>query len=378
MIRIFKQFKSDKKNSLIQVIGLVLGIVTCIFVGHYAFFEYSFDSFNDDANLIYRTSGTEGKLLAPLAEEQLSYVEKTARLHPCYRGVTIVSGENSLHESKAYFGDGSLFEILNFPVIKGDVKEVLSHKNQMVISENYAGKLFGDENPIGQTVIVNGSYEVNVSYTITGVFKDIPRNSHLRFDVLFSIENILVHRMYTQDSPWRWLNFFTYFKTTHSVDADHFGNDLYSLAQENGKEPKKNEAATCSVQPLFDIHMNGQLNYMDNNPTSRDVLIRVFIALLIMIIAWLNFINIGIGSALKNKMAYSVKKVLGASSRSIWAELFQKSLILSMLALISAVALFFVLDFALKETGIMPEVAIPQTWQLVFWAMILASQIIGA
>jgi putative ABC transport system permease protein len=378
MIRTFNQYKSDKKNSLIQVIGLVLGIVTCIFVAHYAFYEYSFDRFNKDANSIYRTSGTEGKLLALLAEKHLSHVEKAARLHPCYRGVTIVSGENSLHETNAYFGDGSLFSILDFTVVKGEIEESLKRKNQMAVSESYAEKLFGADNPVGQTVIVNGSYENNESYTVAGVFKDIPKNSHLRFDVLFSIENILTHRMYTQDLPWRWSNFFTYFKTTHPVNAELLGNDLYVLAQNNGRQRKNNEAEKLTVQLLTDIHFNGQSNFMDNNLTSRDVLIRVFTALLIMIIAWLNFINIGFGSALKNKMVYSVKKVLGASSQSIWAELFQKSFASSMLALITAVVLFFVFGFALKETVIMPEVAMPRTWHLGLWAMIFTLQIIGA
>jgi len=378
MTRFFKQFKSDKKNYLIQGIGLVLGIVTCIFVGQYAYYEYSFDRFNDDARRIYRTSGTEGKLLAPLAEEQLSDVEKTARLHPCYRGVTLVSGENSIHETSAYYGDASLFSILDFPVIKGEIKEALARKNQMAISESYAQKLFGDDNPVGQTVIVNGSYENNVSYTVAGVFKDIPRNSHLRLDVLFSIENILAHQMYTQDEPWRWSNFFTYFKTTHPLNVKHFGNDLYALAHNNGRERKNNEVGTITVQLLPDIHFNGQSNYMDNNPNSRDILIKVFTALLIMTIAWLNFINIGVGSALKNKQSYSVKKVLGASKRSIWRDLFNKYLSLSIIALLCASGLFFVLNSALTKQGILPDITMSPIRQLELWAMILALQLIGA
>ncbi len=148
----YKRFLPGTQNNIIQIAGLVLGIVTCIFVGQYAFFEYSFDKFNADNNRIYRTKGTEGRLLGPLAKEQLSYVEEAARLHPCYRGATVVSREKSLYETNAYFGDGSLFDIFNFPVVKGEVKNALSHKNQMAISERYAKKYFGNENPVGQTV----------------------------------------------------------------------------------------------------------------------------------------------------------------------------------------------------------------------------------
>ena len=376
-MKFLRYYKNDKRNCTIQTIGLVMGFVTCIFIGQYSMFEYSFDKFNSTSEQIYRTKGSEGRLLASLAKDQLSYVEESARLHPCYRGVTLTIDEKSFCENRAYFGDGELFDILSFPVVKGNVKEALAHKNQMAISESYAIKLFGKDNPIGQTVIVNGSYENNINYTVAGVFKDIPQNSHVRFDLLLSMENILAHRMYTQDSPWRWSNFFTYLKTTRPVNIEQFGTDLYNLEQNNGREKRKDEAEICSVQPLRDIHLNGQSNYMDNNPTQRDVMTRIFIALLIMTIAWLNFINIGIGSALKNKLAFSVKKMLGASSGSVLGELFQKSLMLNLLALIISTALFFGLNSILKSSGILHSITLPISSNLFFWILIITMQIVG-
>jgi putative ABC transport system permease protein len=376
-MKIIRQYKNDKRNCIIQTISLVLGLVTCIFVGRYAISEYSFDKFNGNSERIYRTKSSEGKMLASLAKDQLSYVQESARLHPCYRGVTITADDNSFFEDRAYFGDGELFDILSFPIDKGNVKEALSHKNQMVVSENYANKLFGNDNPVGKTVIVNGSYETGVTYTVAGVFKDIPQNSHIRFDVLFSIENILVHRMYTNDSPWRWQNFFTYFKTIHPVSSEQFGKDLFTLEQNNGRETNRDEVETCSVQPLADIHFNGQTNYMDNNNTSRDVHSKILVALLIMAIAWLNFINIGIGSALKNKLAFSVKKVLGASSGTIFGELFQKSLMLNGLAFVVSVFLFVGLNFISKGTGIVNEIALPGFVIILFWALIIILQVLG-
>jgi putative ABC transport system permease protein len=346
-------------------------------VGRYAAYEYSFDKFNSDSERIYRTKGTEGKMLASLAKDQLSYVEKSARLHPCYRDVTITVDDKSFCENRVYFGDGELFDILGFPIEKGNVKEALSHKNQMVVSESYAKKLFGNDNPVGKTVLVNGSYETDITYIIAGVFKDIPQNSHVHFNVLFSMENILVHRMYTNDSPWRWSNFFTYFKTTYPISVKQFGSDLYALEKNNGREKKRNETETCGVQRLCNIHFNGQSNYMDNNPTSHEVRNRIFIALLIMVIAWLNFINIGIGSALKNKLAFNVKKILGASSGSLLRELFQKSVILNVLALIVSAVLFAGLNAILKSTGIIAKITLPAFSEMLFWILIITLQVIG-
>ncbi len=377
-MKIIRYFKNDKRNCTIQTIGLVLGLVTCIFVGRYAISEYSFDKFNNDSERIYRTKTSEGKMLASLAKDQLSYIQESARLHPCYRGVTITVDDKGFFEERAYFADGELFDILSFPIDKGNVKEVLSHKNQMVVSVSFANKLFGNDNPVGKTVIINGSYEKGITYTIGGVFKDIPQNSHLRFDVLFSIENILVHRMYTKDNPWCWQNFFTYFKTIHPVSIEQFGSDLFTLEQNNGREIKREEDETCSVQRLGNIHLNGQTNYIDSNHTSFNVLLRILIALLIIGIAWMNFINIGIGSALNNKAAFSVKRILGASSGSILGELFKKSLMLNGLALVVSIVLFVGLNFSLKNSGIMPEIVLPGFLKIIFWILIITLQVIGS
>lgn len=376
-MKILRQFIHDKRNCTIQVIGLILGIVTCIFAGRYAVFEYSFDRFNPDNHRIYRTKGSEGRLLATLAKEQLSYVQEVARLHPCYRGVTLVIGDKSFFENHACFGDSKLFGILDFPIKKGNVEEALTRKNQMVISESYAKKIFGNDNPLGQTMLVNGSYENNITYTVAGVFADIPRNSHVQFDVIFSMENILAHPMYSQDSPWRWNNFFTYFKTIKTIDTEQFGGDLYALAKNNGREKKRDETEICRVQALCDLHLNGQTNYIDNNPTSHEVFTRIMIALLILVIAWLNFVNIGLGSALRNKLTFSVKKVLGASSGNILGELIQKSLLLNLLALIVSVGLYFVLDLIFKNTGVLHGMTWSVTSNILFWIGVVGVQIIG-
>jgi putative ABC transport system permease protein len=374
----FERIKSDKQNASIQIAGLVLGILTCIFVGFHAFFEYSYDKFNADSQLIYRTHGTERMLLGPLANDQLNYVESYARLHPCYRGVTINTTEKGFYETNAYYADGELFNIFSFPIKEGNVKEALNQINNMVISERYAKKYFGDENPIGKTLIINGAYESDIVYTVTGVFKDIPKNSHLQFDMLFSIENVLINKMYTQGESWRWSNFLTYFKTNKPVDAQQFSNDLTALATTNGMNETQNDKNNCEVVELKALHLNGQSNYMDNNPNARDINIRILIALVIISIAWLNYINIGIGNALKNNLALGVKKVLGASSFNIWLELLQKSIILNAIAFVISVLLYFLLSYFFQLTGILEPITLPPIQQIIFWLIIFCLQMLGA
>jgi putative ABC transport system permease protein len=376
-LRVFKSIRADKKNSLIQIIGLVLGIVTCIFISHYAFFEYSFDRFNKNSDLIYRTQGTEGMLLGSLAKDKLSYVDGYSRLHPCYRGVSVKSNDKTFFENRIYFADGSLFDMFSFPVIKGDAVNALSLRNQMVISESYAKKYFGNEDPVGKTVEVNGSYESNITYTVGAVFKDIPSNSHLRVDMLLSIENILVNKMYTSDNPWQWGNYYTYFKANKKINKNKFTQDLADLANTNGAREHFGKDAEYPIYSLAELHFNGQSNFMDNNHDAWYVNIRILIALIIMVMAWLNFINISIGSAIKNKLELGVKKLLGASSHRLWIELFQHTLFVNAIALIVAVVLFQFINFIFEKMGT-PQPSIPVIYIPLFWISIAFFLLFGA
>lgn len=341
-----------KKNVSIQIFGLVIGIVTCIFIGRNAFFEYSFDKFHKNGNQIYRTQNTEAMLLGPLARDNMSLVTDYARFHPCYRGLSIKSDEQIFIEENAYYADGSLFNIFTFPVKQGDAVSALNKKNHLVISESFAKKYFGNEEPVGKVLNLNGAYESNSDYTVGAVFKDIPRNSHIKFDVLLSLENILVHSMYKNNDPWRWENFFTYFKTNRGTDTKTFASNLSVIARTNGAPEEDGREPFYALSSLNELHLNGQTNFMDNNQNRSDVNIRVFLAFVVLFIAWLNYINISIGIALKTRKELGVKKVMGASPFRLWSEVFFKMLSISLIAVLISVTLYFVLQpFIKKITG---------------------------
>ncbi|MDA3893407.1 MAG: ABC transporter permease [Salinivirgaceae bacterium] len=376
-MRIFKSINTDKQNSIIQIIGLVLGIVTCIFVCKYVFFEYSFDRFHKDNSLIYRTQNSVARPLGSLAKEKLNFVEDYTQLHPCYRGITVNIEDKSFYENEVFFTDGSLFKIFTFPVISGDAIKILNLKNHMAISENYAEKYFGNENPIGKTLLVNGAYESNITYTVGAVFENIPQNSHVQFNMLLSMENILANNMYSNDEPWRWSNFFTYFKTKNPIDKELFGKTISELANANGAREYFDRDTNYSVYSLNELHLNGQNNFIDHNHDAQYVNIRILIALIIMVMAWLNFISISIGSALKNKMELGVKKVLGASLRRLWFELFQKILIVNGIALVISIAAYELFSLALNKMG-MEQIILPQLYLSLFWFTLISILIVGA
>ncbi len=372
----FKILKTEKQNNLIQIIGLVLGVVTCIFVGKYALFEYSFDRFHKDTDLIYRTHDTEGMLLGQLAKDNLSYVENYSRLHPCYRGVSVNAGDKVYYENEMYFADGSLFEIFSFPVLEGNAVKALNLKDHLAISESYAKKYFGNENPIGKSILINGAYEKNINYTVGAVFKDIPKNSHIQFNILLSIENILVHKMYSSANAWRWSNYFTYFKTNKLIGKESFAANLTNLANTNGAKEHLEKEVNYSLFTLKQLHFNGLNNYMDNNNKKSHVNMRILIAFVIMLIAWLNYVNISLGAAIKNKANLGVKKVLGASSRILFKELLSKTLLVNTIALCVSAIIYVLLFPFVKYVGVKSATMQP-LYHAMLWLIILLIQIVG-
>ena len=174
---ILRKLKINNQSSVIQMLGMTLALLACMFIFGYSIYEHSFDSFHKNSSLIFRTEGTGPMHEGILAKENLSYIENYARLHPCYRGVSIILNKEAFFDNQVYFADGSIFELLTFNVIQGNAAEALNSVNKAVISESKAKQFFGNENPIGKTFNVNGAYEHNIVYTVAAVFEDIPFNS---------------------------------------------------------------------------------------------------------------------------------------------------------------------------------------------------------
>ena len=364
-----RQLLNDKQNTLIQITGLVIGIASCMLIMQYIFFEHSYDRFHDNAKFKYRTISTVPMPLGPIAQDELAYVLRYARLHPVYRDATFSRNNDSYLERNIYFADSSIFSILSFPILVGDARSALSKRDQMVISERYAKKYFGYENPVGQTLIVNSSYESNRHYTVSAVFKDIPSNSHIQFDILLSIENILVNNMYSRENPWLWGNFFTYFEVTESGVDENLRSDLSRIAIKHGEQQIRDEPVDHNVSPITQLHLNGVDSYMGSNMSAVNIYIWAIVALIILAIAWLNGINLSIATVYRTRTIIGIKKVIGAPRKVLWSEIFSRSLMLNLISLFLSI-IFVPLFSPVFErlTGL--TIRLPQSYHLVFWGCI--------
>jgi len=184
-----------KAYSLINVLGLAIGMACCLLISLYVVDELSYDTYNEKAPRIYRVA-TESRFgdtetasaltPAPLAMtlvQDFPEVQTAARLFTLFGEVTISHGENRFNENRVFFADSTFFDVFSIPLLKGNSKAALTKRASIVLSEAMARKYFGDEDPLGKTVMLN----TNIGLNVTGVSANAPHNSHFHFDFLISL-----------------------------------------------------------------------------------------------------------------------------------------------------------------------------------------------
>ena len=225
-------------------------------------------------------------------------------------------------------------------MVQGDANKVLQSPSSVVLSESAAKKYFGTVNPIGKTISLTTQWEGG-QYVVEGVFKDVPENYHLKFDFLFSIENLLHNRQF-KDGAWYWTNFYTYLVLKPGTDALLFEQKLSSIIDTHlGSYLKKTDSEEKFIlQPLNDIHLHS--NIRDEVEVNSDYKIVSFLLILsffIIGIAWLNYINLSTAKATERAREVGVRKVLGSTKNQLVNQFLLESSVLTVMSIIIAVIL---------------------------------------
>ena len=219
----FRNLIKGKVYSLINIVGLAVGLACFILIAFYVQHELSFDKYHTNSNQTYRLvsefgeSDYEGiaKVTAPWGEaslEQIPEVENMTRF--ISSGTVLVrNGDQSFYESEGFFADSSVFKMFSFNLLQGTPEQVLAEPNTIVISQNLARKYFGNEDPMGKTLL----FEENTEYRVTGVFEEVPENSHFTFNFLVSMSSYSHPRM---DDWVGWSQFYTYLLLSEGAAAD--------------------------------------------------------------------------------------------------------------------------------------------------------------
>jgi len=366
----------NKLFSFINVIGLSAGITSFLLILIYVTYEKSYDTFYKDCNRIYRLryerSSSEGESVKfasccpPAAiriRELYPEVEKIARIFR-YRA-TVIFGDIKFYEEKMYFAEPQIFEVFDFKFIAGDPSKGISNANCAFISEAYSKKYFGDANPLGQTITV----DKEMSFVITGIFRNIPGNSHLKFDILLSWPNLITHYGPDIESSWGDTGFFTYFVLRPSANPEEFEEKLKALVERDFGDELKSYKLTCDlkIQPLTDIHLKSHfMQELDVNGNNDTVNFLNIIAFFILIIAWVNYINITTARSLTRAAEVGLNKVAGATRWQLIGQFSIETFLVNLAAYVtSLVLILLILPLFCNLTGISSDFILwKESW---FW-----------
>ncbi|QGY44670.1 FtsX-like permease family protein [Maribellus comscasis] len=352
---IFRELFKNKVVNGINITGLAIGIAAILFIVQYIWFETSFDSFIQNNDRIYRlvfnryyTTGLDQSvgnsyLAGQIARENIPEVENFVR---CKKSTQFLQVEEDIFkEERAFFADSSFFDLFSYPVVSGVKSDFLREPNVAVITESLARKYFGDEDPIGKTI-----YRVNPGKTpllIQGVVKDVPENSHLKFDVIISLASELgPSYCYTCN------NTNTYFLLREGSNPNEVAAKItdYALEFLESRGMKLDFKIEYELQKLTDIHLHSHYRFEHEANGNYGYLIALMIvAFFILLSAWLNYTNI-YKSLIKRKIkSLGVRKINGASWRSFAMDFISETWITGLISLILAFAIISLLFPTLKS-----------------------------
>lgn len=327
-----RHLKRHKIYSFINISSLAIGMACCVLILLWIDDEIRYDRFHEQTENLYRVVNdlnygpisqiTEGTPypLGPAMKEEIPEVMEAVRLLPIER-LLVAHGEKKYYEENFYFADPSLFEIFTFPFIQGDPLTALSSPSSIVITQDMASKYFGSQNPLGKTIQTQNQND----YMVTGIIENIPKNSHLQFGFLGSIERAVAMGARTHWSGWL---YDTYVLLQPNTSLEKVNPKLESWIK-----TKDSEETRYYLQPLSDVHMYG----LQGEGAIRPLSFFSTLAMLILIIACINYMNLATARAGTRAKEIGLRKVVGAKKNNIVKQFLSESVLFAFFALLISI-----------------------------------------
>ena len=347
-IRIFKR---KKVFSSINVAGLTIGIMCSIFILLLIQYEFSYDRHTKNAESIYRIiiqwpmeymntdkiTWTSARL-APFLKEQFPDIEKAVRVDDVPGGLSLSHGNHVFSEEKFYFVDPDFLTMFSTPFIKGRPETALKDPLSVVISEEIARKYFAGENPLERTLRYNNKFD----FQVTGIFKNVPENTHFTYDFLASFQslNTLQGRDAQYMSGWNSMNYQTYIQLRKGTDPLEFQKVMEKHLVEN--TPPSQKDYHYFLQPLTGIHLGGNIpGELAQNSHMKYIYIFTAIALLIIVITCFNYINLSTACFSARAGEINIRKVVGANRKRLIQQFMVEAFLTTMIAFVLALILLY-------------------------------------
>ena len=344
----WRQFQADRSFGLINLAGLTVAITCALIIFTYVSYHHSFNRFHVDSDRIHRLltidtsqpnvnpAGMVTNALIPAIRSEIPEVELATRFQFSL-SVTVRANEQVHYLEQALLAEPEFFEIFNFPLIAGVSGEALDDPNTVVLSQSFARQLFGQQEPIGQVINIFNSRDMRV----VGIIEDMPANSHIQADLIMSSQPdpSWPTEARARNESWRAISMQAYIKLSPDSDPALVEDKIQQLME------KREESGYISVvmQPLDDVHLHSQEVQSEVNAGKEDfrkMYVLSGVAVLLIMIAVCNFINLSTAKAVTRAKEVGIRKTVGASRRQLIAQFLTESFV--MMAIASILSLILV------------------------------------
>ncbi len=324
-----------------------------LLIFQYVGVQFSYDNFHHDGERIYRVQQNrynEGELstqwaagcagIGPDLKATFPEVEEFVKMHDS--NTVLARGEASFREKNIFYASESFFNFFGVELLQGNAEEVLTRPFTLALSQSAARRYFGDEDPVGKTLTQNGRSE----YEVTGVYEDFPSNSHMNPDILLSFETYVEFTNEGARTSWEWDGFYTYIKLTPGSSPEVLKEKLPPFIEEKFAESIEqfNANIDFNFQPIANIHLDSDFMYeFKANGDRQTANFLGLIGAFILVLAWVNYINLSTSKSLDRAREIGIRKVMGSYRGQLIGQFLLESIFLNMISVVMAFLLVAVL-----------------------------------
>jgi putative ABC transport system permease protein len=336
----------NKLYSILNIVGLALGIAAFVIIMLYVGYERSYDKF-DGSDQVYRIymDYAEGgnfvpgdaqtyNLTGPTLKKEFPEIIEQVRLYR-FENTVLLNGEKLITEPYGSLADASYFKIFDNPLIAGNLID-FEKPNTMILTKTLAEKIFGKEQAVGKRLSVFDDGEATME--VVGIINDIPKNTHFKINFLISFSTINTWEGMENNAKPNWSrnNFFTYVKVAEHIDFEALQKKIIASDFENDPDERHN------IEPISAIHLNSNKPFeAEANGSLSRVRFLSAIAFIILILSWLNYINLATAKSLERSKEVGIRKIAGAQRSQLMFQSLGESLLLNLLAMLFAIGLVY-------------------------------------
>lgn len=387
LLTAFREIYKNKTFSIIHIFGLSMGIAAFVLILQYSLYELSYDNFYQNADNVFRirqdrydkgklstTWGAGCAAIGPALKNEFPEVLDYGRLVNVTGTINI--NESNFREEKMYAANTSFLTLLPVKLMAGVDSTALDEPNTAVISESIAKKYYGSGEVVGQSFRLNKE----VVFKITGIFKDIPENTHFKYNILLSWPTIVKMRGPEIETAWQWDGFYTFIRLLNGTDIAAFEKKMNVFTDKQTEEGTRqyNQHAIYILQPIRSIHLHSNLMWeAEPNGDAKTVYFLMVIAFIILIIAWVNYINLSTVKAVYRSREVAIRKISGAFRIQLIKQFLTESFAINLIAsLVALIIVIVTIPYFRMLTGREMSLNSAEVW-VIFILTIIAGPILS-